>query len=304
GGGGGAGSGDAELPVVPDEFNTAVVAADSDEEVEPWPAAAAAAAGEGGHGGRSTRGADRAAAAAAVAAAGGVLKVDRGGIECALCHNGHSREYPLPGRVVGSHPLMDGTSQLWVHDGCALYSPMVCRDEGTDALCNITSERLGSRGGGEGGAGGAGSEGEYWTDPVPADRVWLTLDDPVKAMQHGYCPQVGEVVMYFPQGHEAYLRTFPENNTPPYKLFKGRPAVVRCQVKEMSFAFPTDHAEVGNQSVVCRLSLEVLGFPVRVSSSVVTRTTIALASRGEYPLAYREDSFGPEAIAADVDGGG
>lgn len=44
------------------------------------------------------------------------------------------------------------------------------------------------------------------------------------------CWQVGEVVMYLPQGHAAYLSTFPENNTPPYKLFKGRPAVVRCQV--------------------------------------------------------------------------
>lgn len=43
--------------------------------------------------------------------------------------------------------------------------------------------------------------------------------------------QVGEVVMYFPQGHEAYLRTFPENKAPPYKLFKGNPAVVRCQVR-------------------------------------------------------------------------
>ncbi|CAM9632001.1 unnamed protein product [Scytosiphon promiscuus] len=242
-----------ELPVVPDEFNTAVAAADSDEEV------------------------------------------DRGGLECALCHNGHSREYPLPGRVVGANPLMDGASQLWVHDGCALYSPMVCRDDGSDALCNVTSEKDELHGvqapGGDDRVPGGVVQELYWTDPVPADRVWLTLDDPVKAMQHGYCPQVGEVVMYFPQGHETYLRTFPENNTPPYKLFKGRPAVVRCQVKEISFAFPTDHAEVGNQSVVCRLSLEVLGFPVRVSSSVVTRTTIALASRGEYPLAYREDSL-------------
>lgn len=42
--------------------------------------------------------------------------------------------------------------------------------------------------------------------------------------------QVGEVVMYFPQGHAQYLHTFPENKTPPYKLFRGRPAVVRCQV--------------------------------------------------------------------------
>jgi len=61
----------------------------------------------------------------------------------------------------------------------------------------------------------------------------------------------------------------------------------------MSFAFPTDHEDVGNVSVVCRLSLEVLSFPLRVSASVVSRTTQALAARGEYPLAYRADSFGP-----------
>ena len=133
GGGRGGGGRDGSLPVVPDEFNTAVAAADSDEEVEQWGA-------EVGRGGRSSRGAERAAAAAAVAAAGGVLKVDRAGLECALCHNGNSRGMPLPGRAVGPNPLMDGANQLWVHDGCALYSPMVCRDENTGALCNITSE--------------------------------------------------------------------------------------------------------------------------------------------------------------------
>ncbi|CAM9889360.1 unnamed protein product, partial [Ectocarpus fasciculatus] len=299
-GGGGSGSGGGDLPVIPDEFNQSVVAADSDEEIEQWPTGVEAT----GPGGRSTRGADRAAAEAAIAAAGGVLKVDRGTLECALCHGGHTRERPLPGKIVGPHPLMDGTSQLWVHDWCALYSPMVCRDDTTDALCNITSERLGSRGaGGERGAGGGdGEEDMVWRFPTPADRAWLTLDDPVKAMQHGYSPQarrrsfmygVGEVVMYFPQGHEAYLRTFPENQAPPYKFFKGQPAVVKCQVKEMSFVFPTDHEEVGNHSVVCRLSLEVLGFPVKVSSSVVTRTALNQASRGDHPLAYREDSFAP-----------
>lgn len=46
--------------------------------------------------------------------------------------------------------------------------------------------------------------------------------------------QVGEVVMYMPQGHASYLRTFPENKTPPYKLFVGLPAVVRCQVQGRS----------------------------------------------------------------------
>lgn len=133
---GGGGSGSGELPVIPDEFNQSVVAADSDEEIEQWPTGVEAT----GPGGRSTRGADKAAAEAAIAAAGGVLKVDRGTLKCALCRGGHTRERPLPGKIVGPHPLMDGASQLWVHDWCALYSPMVCRDGRTDALCNITSE--------------------------------------------------------------------------------------------------------------------------------------------------------------------
>lgn len=112
------GGGEGALPVIPDEFNSSIVAVGSDDEAD-----------EGGsnadHGGR---GRDR------------IIKVNRKSLECALCHKGDSPEHPLPGRVVGVHPVMEGTTPLWVHDGCALYSPMVCRDEGTDALCNITAE--------------------------------------------------------------------------------------------------------------------------------------------------------------------
>ncbi|CAM9897809.1 unnamed protein product [Ectocarpus sp. 6 AP-2014] len=304
GGGGGGGGGSGELPVIPDEFNQSVVAADSDEEIEQWPTGVEAT----GPGGRSTRGADRAAAEAAIAAAGGVLKVDRGTLKCALCHGGHTRERPLPGKIVGPTRSWTGPRSCGSTTGAPCTARMVCRDDRTDALCNITSERLGSRGAGASGDGGGdGEEDMVWRFPTPADRDWLTLDDPVKAMQHGYCPQarcrsfVGEVVMYFPQGHEAYLRTFPENQAPPYKFFKGQPSVVKCQVKEMSFVFPKDTEEVGNHSVVCRLSLEVLGFPVRVSSSVVARTALNQASRGDNPLAYREDSFAPPPAE---DGGG
>lgn len=51
-------------------------------------------------------------------------------------------------------------------------------------------KRLGSRGGGGGeGAGGAMTEGYLWTGSVPADRAWLTADNPADAMQR-YCPQV------------------------------------------------------------------------------------------------------------------
>ena len=72
----------------------------------------------------------------------------------------------------------------------------------------------------------------------------------------------------------------------------------------MSFAFPTDHEDVGNTSVVCRLSLEVLSFPLRVSAAVVTRTAQASAARGEYPLAYRADSFDPSTAATGGSAGG
>lgn len=112
------GGSEGPLPVIPDEFNTCIVAVGSDDEAD-----------EGGPNAEHVgRGRDR------------TVKVNRKTLECALCHKGDSPEHPLPGRVIGVHPVMEGTTPLWVHDGCALYSPMVCRDEGTDALCNITAE--------------------------------------------------------------------------------------------------------------------------------------------------------------------
>lgn len=124
------------IRLVRDQFDASLVAVGSDDEVEDGEDAA----GDGGAGRgpstrrRETRGREAAAAAAEV------LKVDRNTLECALCHKGNSPEHPLPGRVVGDHPVMEGTKPVWVHDGCALYSPMVVREDKTDALCNIASE--------------------------------------------------------------------------------------------------------------------------------------------------------------------
>ena len=42
--------------------------------------------------------------------------------------------------------------------------------------------------------GGPAEDGEYWTGSVAADRDWLTTDDPIKAMQHAYCPQVRRIL--------------------------------------------------------------------------------------------------------------
>lgn len=43
--------------------------------------------------------------------------------------------------------------------------------------------------------GGPADDGELWTGSVPADRDWLTTDDPIKAMQHAYCPQARRLMM-------------------------------------------------------------------------------------------------------------
>lgn len=44
--------------------------------------------------------------------------------------------------------------------------------------------------------GSAADDGEVWSGSVPADRDWLTTDDPVKAMQHAYCPQARWVLCW------------------------------------------------------------------------------------------------------------
>lgn len=74
------------------------------------------------------------------------------------------------------------------------------------------------------------------------------------------------------------------------------------QVREISYAFPTDHEDTGCPSVVCRVTLDVLGFPCNISRKVVTRQQLALASRGEFPLAFRSDSFGPPDAGATTFG--
>lgn len=58
----------------------------------------------------------------------------------------------------------------------------------------------GGEGGGVGGSRGSGSgrgaaqygleENEVWISQTPADRRWLTMDNPLDAMTRGFCPQV------------------------------------------------------------------------------------------------------------------
>ncbi|CAN0396306.1 unnamed protein product, partial [Discosporangium mesarthrocarpum] len=286
------------LRVVPDEFDCSVAATDLDQLEEAEEEEERQGQGQGQGRTISTRSSGMREAEEAAAA---VRPVDRGGLKCGFCHQGHSLENPLPGRTVGPHPVLDGGRAVWVHDGCALFSPMVFRDTATERLCNIATEvrrgrlltctgcrdkgatigcfvekckesyhfpcaqatgwsfslatsafhcrkhrkRLGlGAGGGRGGAGGArggggggragrGGRGDICdggAQGLEVDRGWLTVEDPRDTKLYSYLPQVGEIVMYLPQGHMSYLHSFPEASRPPYKLFKGHPPVVRCQV--------------------------------------------------------------------------
>ncbi|CAM9166354.1 unnamed protein product [Choristocarpus tenellus] len=305
--------GGGSIRVVPDEFDMSLAATDLDGEEVGDPSNMDTGVGVGGGGIGIGTGSNRNSVPAAGAAVGAVRLVDRHGLECAFCHMGHTVANPLPGQNVGVHPVLDAGRPVWVHDGCALFSPQVLRDETTERLCNIAVERLGLGGGN--GRRATAARGDYWDagSGVDVDRSWLTMEDLKDRKLYSYCPQVGEIVMYFPQGHMSYLHSFPEATQPPYKLFKGRPSVVRCQVKHMTFSFPVDYQDTGCYSVVCHVVLQVLGFPYRISPSVPHWAQVRGETQGDYPFAFRLDSFlensngvkvGGGAAAGDGPGGG
>lgn len=134
------------IQLVADQFGPLMVVVDSDDEEEEEQPSVAVAAVDGvsggeGPGGRPRR-QNRGRRPPAEAAAEQIRKVKRESLRCALCREGHSAAHPLPGPTVhsGGSPVMEGNRALWVHDGCAMYSPKVARDEATGVWCNIALE--------------------------------------------------------------------------------------------------------------------------------------------------------------------
>ena len=119
-------------------------------------------------------------------------------------------------------------------------------------------------------------DGGKVTDVVPigvqVDRKWLLEDSPPPPMQYTgaqqYCPQVGDAVFYFPQGHMDYLERF--GGTPPWlanSLFASHPAVVECEVSSMSYHFPTEEEYSVSSSIVATIVMRITGLPLPVPSS-------------------------------------
>ena len=91
------------------------------------------------------------------------------------------------------------------------------------------------------------------------DREWLQSD---AQTAHQYCPQVGDRVVYFPQGHSALLSEFPaRDRLLPWNSFNVRYPAVECTVRDIKFSFPPTAELRRCKSVVATINLVILRTP-------------------------------------------
>lgn len=106
---------------------------------------------------------------------------------------------------------------------------------------------------------------------VEIDRTWLLVDS---CNENQYCPQLGDRVFYFPQGHAEFLKSFTESISPPWMSFQDRWPLVECEVTKITYEFPTEAEFRRCPSVVVNVGLVILQTPSRRS----------ITSSGNYTL--------------------
>jgi hypothetical protein len=84
-----------------------------------------------------------------------------------------------------------------------------------------------------------------------------------QACDYEYAPQVGDHVLYFPQGHLEHLNAFPESRRPPWMLFSHRWPVVECKILSVEYELPTSAELKKSTSVIAKIGLLLLGRPVK-----------------------------------------
>lgn len=92
------------------------------------------------------------------------------------------------------------------------------------------------------------------------DRKWMQEYMP---NEFAYAPQIGDVVMYFPQGHKEYLQAFSENLSPPWNDFPAKYPVVECEVRNIEFDLPRGSVFARCNSIVATLTLVLLRIPAK-----------------------------------------
>ena len=103
--------------------------------------------------------------------------------------------------------------------------------------------------------------GSRWVVPTgtPIDRDWVLGEE---QYSHQYCPQMGDRVVYFPQGHSSLLSEFPSRGRlPPWNSFTGRYPIVECEVRSLSYDFPPTAELRRCKSVVASITLVILRVP-------------------------------------------
>jgi WD40 repeat protein len=95
---------------------------------------------------------------------------------------------------------------------------------------------------------------------ISRSRNWLMVTTPPKNVDHGYVPQIGDVVVYFLQGHEEQLCEFPEAQCQraqqPWEEFKLK-AAEKCEITDIKYQIPATNEPAENK-VYCILHLKRL----------------------------------------------
>ncbi len=103
--------------------------------------------------------------------------------------------------------------------------------------------------------------GEVLCSAVPANsmvtRGWIVSESPKAGDM--YCPQLGDEVIYFPQGHKRHLRKIPLCVPVPWSQLPAGVPSVACTVMKLSYGFPSENEYSISTSVVAKVSLKVTG---------------------------------------------
>ena len=102
--------------------------------------------------------------------------------------------------------------------------------------------------------------GTVLLDGTDVNRNWLQSE----ALTPQYSPQLGDKVMYFPQGHIQWLQQFQESSSPPWMSFPQKWPIVECEVRDIQYVFPDTAQEYKMCcSVKAKVKLAVVRIPVR-----------------------------------------
>jgi len=90
------------------------------------------------------------------------------------------------------------------------------------------------------------------------ERQWLQEK---RQLDYMYVPQVGDRVYYYPQGHQETLQFYPESTSPPWNSFAMKWCAVDCEVRDISYDFPTEGEHYKCPSVIVKLVLALCQIP-------------------------------------------